>query len=95
MDIFGPTLLLGESGHIRLLSLPCPDSPRGKVGPNTYSSGMVRPEFKTLQIPLEQFLLETDAPDGVPKLEGLLPVTQDDDSDNVQNSHLNHPGNIR
>ena len=45
------------------------------------------------QIPLDRFLLETDAPDGKPKLDGLLSLEAGHpDEKDVQ---LNHPGNIR
>ena len=51
----------------------------------------------SLQIPLERLLLETDAPDGRPRLgdpyqERLLNVQS---QDGTENQELNHPANIR
>jgi Tat protein secretion system quality control protein TatD with DNase activity len=50
-----------------------------------------------LQIPLERLLLETDAPDGRPRLgdpyqERLLNVQS---QDGTEDPELNHPANIR
>ena len=50
-----------------------------------------------LQIPLERLLLETDAPDGRPRLgdpyqERLLNVQS---QDGTKDQELNHPANIR
>ena len=51
-----------------------------------------------MQIPLDRLLLETDAPDGVPKADDLVQVPQSpavDAKDASSPQQLNHPANIR